>query len=38
MDYVEDRFIFIVKDEFWNEEEKRWLMTRADGSRSLLPL
>ena len=26
MDYVEDRFLFIVKDEFWSEEEKAMLM------------
>ena len=26
MDYVEDRFLFIVKDEFWSEEEKVMLM------------
>ena len=38
MDYVEDRFLFIVKDEFWSEEEKATLMHRADGSRSLSPL
>ena len=26
MDYVEERFLFIVKDEFWSEEEKAMLM------------
>ena len=26
MDYVEDRFLFIVKDVFWSEEEKAMLM------------
>lgn len=26
MDYLEDRFLFIVKDEFWSEEEKAMLM------------
>ena len=26
MDYVVDRFLFIVKDEFWSEEEKAMLM------------
>ena len=26
MEYVEDRFLFIVKDEFWSEEEKAMLM------------
>ena len=26
MDYVEDRFLFVVKDEFWSEEEKAMLM------------
>ena len=26
MDYVEVRFLFIVKDEFWSEEEKAMLM------------
>ena len=38
MDYVEDRFIFVIKDAFWNDIELQMARERSAGNRFCLSL